>query len=568
MKVCLRVGIGFGFVSVLLAAGTWLGIARMAQIKGDLDDMNINNAEAKLASEMYLTVTERALAMRNLLLLTDEDEIQIEIDRIKLQAEKYAAAEKQLRGLIENNPGTTQQEKEKLERIREVSLEALPYMETATALALAKRGKEAYQLLRFEFRPVQKRWWSLMRELIELEEERNRMANVEAEQAYQHARALMLGFGAIAVFLSALAAWLIARAEKRLQSSERSFRTLAENSPDIIVRFDRDCRRVLINPAYYRETGTPHGAAQGRNPGEFWHATANLSAAEYMETLKRVMDTGTAGDLLLEWRNPDGKTVSHALRIVPEYDLDGKVAGALAIGRNITELKEAERQLMQSHAQLHELTLHRETVQEEERKNIARELHDELGQTLTALHLQISVLRLKFGKDHPALTEHAHALSKMVDGTMQVVRRVVSSLRPPALDMGIVSALEWLADEFRRHSGVECRITVEEREAVFDEKCAVALFRIVQESLTNVARHAHASLVEIVLQRQDRYCYLEVRDNGHGFDPDIPKPKSFGLAGVRERVHALGGTLAVSSGPGQGTVLRVHFPVDDIARQA
>lgn len=567
MKAGLRVGVGFGFISMLLAAATWLGLAHMAQIKGSLDGMNVNHAEGKLVSEMYLTVTERALAMRNLILLTDENEIRMEIDRINVQTGKYAAAEKQFRALIDDNPGTTVEEKEKLEQIRDVSLEALPYIETATALALAKQGKEAYHLLRFEFRPIQKRWWQLMRELAELEAERNRKAIAEAEQAYEHARMLMLGFGAIAVFLGALAAWLIARADRRLQSSEQSFRALAENSPDIIVRFDRECRRVLLNPAYYRETGIPPGTAHGKSPGELWHTTANLSAAEYEATLRRVMEIGASDDLLLEWKTTGGKLISHALRIVPERDLAGKVTGALAIGRNITELKEAERQLRQSHAQLHELTLHREAVQEEERKDIARELHDELGQILTALHMQISVLRLKFGKDHPALAEHAHSLSKMVDTTMQVVRRVVSSLRPPALDMGITSALEWLAEEFQRHSGVECRISVEEGEAVFDEKRAVALFRIVQESLTNVARHAHASLVEIALQRRDRCYCLEVRDNGQGFDPDLPRPKSFGLAGMRERVHALGGTLAIASRAGQGTVLRVHFPVDAIARQ-
>lgn len=280
------------------------------------------------------------------------------------------------------------------------------------------------------------------------------------------------------------------------------------------------------------------------------------------------MQSGLPGSIVLEWEKPDGRLVSHALRIVPEYDATGHVAGALAIGRNITDLKEAERRLRHSHEQLHDLSVHREIVQEEERKNIARELHDELGQILTALHMQISVLRLKFGKGDPALTEHAHSLTKMVDTTMQVVRRVVSSLRPPALDMGIAAALEWLADEFRRHSGIDCRISVEEKEAVLDEARAVALFRIVQESLTNVARHAQATLVEIRLQRREARYLLEVCDNGKGFDPGEFRPKSFGLTGMRERVHAIGGTLAINSRPGQGTALCVDFPFEDIARRS
>lgn len=562
MKPAVRVGIGFGLVSLLLLVGTGLGIGRMAQIKGNLDDMNVNNVQSKLAAEMYLTITERALAMRNLILLTDEDEIHMEIDRIKVQTEKYSAAERKLRSILETLPTTTEEERTKLAQIREVAAASAPYIEAATTLALSGRGKDAYWLLRFKFRPTQTKWWNLLRELIEIEDEHNRMAAAAADSAYGKGRALMLGFGGIALLLSAIAACLMKRAEKKLQSSEQSFRTLAENSPDIIVRFDRECRRVLVNPAYQRETGIPAEAVRNKSPVQLWHKL-NVSGPDFEASLKRVMESGVSDSVLLEWKQPDGTLVCHALRIVPEYGLNGEVTGALAIGRNISELKEVERQLRHSHEQLHGLSIHREVVLEEERKSIARELHDELGQILTALHMQISVLRLKFGKNHPALTEHAQTLTRMVDTTMQVVRRVVSSLRPPALDLGIASALEWLADEFRQHSGIECRLHVEEKEIIFDETRAIALFRIVQESLTNVARHAMASAVDIILHRRQTDYFLEVRDNGRGFDPETARPKSFGLAGMRERVHALGGTLTVSSTAGQGTALRVHFPIEN-----
>ena len=564
MKAAMRISIGFTFVSILLVIGMALGLGRMAQIKGNLDGINVNNIQSKLASEMYLTVTERALAMRNLIMLTDEKEIQIELKRIKDQTKKYTAAEAKLKAVFDSLPSTAAKEKAVLEQIREISIKAAPYIDTATTLALAQRREDAYQLLRFEFRPTQKKWWSLLHELIEIEEERNRIATIEADQAYSHARMLMLSFGGIALLLIAAAAYLIMRAEKRLQSSEQAFRTLAENSPDMIVRFDRDCRQVLINPAYYRETGIDSGSAQNKSLDEVWHK-ANISAEEYKATLRQVMKTGISSNVLLEWEKPNGQLVSHAIRVVPEYDLAGQIIGALAIGRNVTDLKEAERQLKQSHAQLHELSVHREVVQEEERKNIARELHDELGQILTALHMSISVLRLKFGKDNAALMEHIQWLAKMADTMMQAVKRMVSNLRPPALDMGITSALEWLVDEFSQHSRIDCRLKVEEKEIALNETRAIAIFRIVQESLTNVARHAQASMVEITLRRQETHYFLEVRDNGQGFDPDIRKPKSFGLAGMRERVLRLGGALAVTSKPGHGTVLNVHFPIDEIS---
>jgi len=564
MKAAMRTSIGFAFVSLLLIIGLALGLGRMARIKGNLDDINVNNVQGKLASEMYLTVTERALAMRNLIMLTDENEIQIELKRIKDQTEKYVVAEKKLRAMFESSPDTTVEEKNLLDQIREISMTAAPFIDTATALALAQKREDAYQLLRFEFRPTQKKWWSLLRELMDTEEKLNKIATIEADQAYDYARTLMLAFGGIALLLIAAAAWLITRSEKRLQSSEQAFRTLAENSPDMIVRFDRACRQVLINPAYYHETGIAPGAAQNKSPDEVWRK-ANLSAEEYKATLRQVMETGASSDVLLEWEKPDGQSVSHAIRVVPEYDLAGQIIGALAIGRNITDLKKAERQLKQSHAQLHELSVHREVVQEEERKNIARELHDELGQILTALHMSISVLRLKFGKDNAALMEHIQWLAKMADTMMQAVKRMVSSLRPPALDMGITSALEWLVDQFSQHSSIGCTLKVDEKEIALNETRAIAVFRIVQESLTNIARHAQASMVEITLNRQETHYFLEVRDNGKGFDPAIRKPKSFGLAGMRERVHRLGGALAVSSKPGHGTVLNVHFPIDDIS---
>ena len=562
MKAAMRVSIGFAFVSILLVIGMALGLGRMAQIKGNLDDISINNLQSKLASEMYLAVAERALAMRNLILLEDAREIQLEIKRIKDQTAKYAAAEEKLKLMFASSPNTTFKEKALLEQIRETSIAAAPYIDTATALALAKRREDAYQLLRFEFRPTQKKWWSLLRELIEFEEERNKTAAIEADHAYSYARTLMLAFGGIALLLTAAAAYMITQAEKRLQSSEQAFRTLVENSPDAIVRYDRDFRRVLTNPAYCRETNISLEVVQNKRLDEVW-CKSNVSAEEYKATLRQVMESGVSRNVHLERETPDGKLVNYAILVVAEHNPAGQIVGALAIGRNINDLKEAERQLKQSHAQLHALSVHREVVQEEERKNIARELHDELGQILTALHMSISVLRLKFGKDNAALMEHIQSLTKMADMMMQALKRMVSSLRPPALDMGIASALEWLVDEFSKHSGIACKLQVDEKEITFDETRAIAIFRIVQESLTNVARHAQASIVEITLNRHKTQYSLEVRDNGKGFDPDIRKPKSFGLAGMRERVLALGGVLAVSSTAGHGTVLGVHFPIDD-----
>src|SRR6266702_2841056 len=209
---------------------------------------------------------------------------------------------------------------------------------------------------------------------------------------------------------------------------------------------------------------------------------------------------------------------------------------------------------------LRELTSHRETAREEERRHIAREMHDELGQHLTALRLRASVLRMQLGNDRPELVEQTQALISLVDETMQVVRGVIASLRPAALDTGISAALEWLAAGFNRNGRTICRLHLQDENIVVSEDRAIVLFRLVQEALTNVARHAAANEVVITLERTPDGCLLEVCDDGKGFDVLANRKRSFGLAGMEERVLMLGGQINVISSPGAGTTIRVRLP--------
>ncbi|WP_240702380.1 AAA family ATPase [Trinickia terrae] len=227
---------------------------------------------------------------------------------------------------------------------------------------------------------------------------------------------------------------------------------------------------------------------------------------------------------------------------------------------DLTDRKEAEQRLRESYEMLRELTSRRETAREEERKHIARELHDQLGQYLTALRMRASALRMRFGNEHPALLEDTRALIGVVDETIQVTRGVITSLRPPALDTGIVAALEWLANEFNRHGGTVCRLRVRDENIGMSEERAIVLFRLVQEALTNVARHAVATEVIITLEWTPDACMLEVRDDGQGFDAQAIRRTSFGLAGMEERVMMLGGRIEVVSSPGKGTAIKVNLP--------
>lgn len=229
---------------------------------------------------------------------------------------------------------------------------------------------------------------------------------------------------------------------------------------------------------------------------------------------------------------------------------------------NITESKADEEKLLNSQTLLRELSAHLESVREEECKRIAREIHDELGQTLTALRMDVSLARLDFGDANPKLKARLQSMTELVDRTIRTARHVTSSLRPGALDLGIVAALEWLVEEFIDHAGIPCELILGDGDINLDELTATAIFRIVQESLTNIARHAQASQVEIIVMRSNGELCFEVHDNGKGFDETaVAVTKSFGLVGMRERVAMMNGSFELDSKPGQGTRIRVCVPV-------
>lgn len=264
------------------------------------------------------------------------------------------------------------------------------------------------------------------------------------------------------------------------------------------------------------------------------------------------------GELVLT--RADG-TVFHARLDCLHMKVDGK-AGVMRIAfTDVTERKCLENELEESRQLLRELADKVEILREEERKCIAREVHDELGQILTALRVDVALINLRFGERNAALLEKTQGMTVLLDQAGRSVRNIVSNLRPTALDTGIVAAVGWLCDEFAAHTGSPCDLHTSEEHIDLEEGRAVAVFRIVQELLTNVARHAEASRAQITLARYADDLHVEVRDNGKGFDPAATaKNKSFGLLGVRERAIAMGGDIEVVSAPQQGTAVTIRMP--------
>jgi PAS domain S-box-containing protein len=236
--------------------------------------------------------------------------------------------------------------------------------------------------------------------------------------------------------------------------------------------------------------------------------------------------------------------------------------------RDVTERVRAEEALRHSQVELRELAYATNSVREQEKSRIARELHDELGQALTALKLDVAWLSERLPAGQAAIAEKLGAMQAMIDGTVAATRRISADLRPMMLDdLGLVPAAEWLVQEFTQRTGIPCELVVASPELELKDPHATAVFRILQESLTNVTRHAQAQRVEVALGRVDGSVTLNVRDNGRGFNLEDPRrPNAFGLMGLRERVSLLGGEVRIESQPGEGTVLHVQIPLEEGTR--
>ncbi|MEN8506061.1 MULTISPECIES: histidine kinase [Paraburkholderia] len=229
--------------------------------------------------------------------------------------------------------------------------------------------------------------------------------------------------------------------------------------------------------------------------------------------------------------------------------------------QEIEERTRAEQELVESREQLRELSAHMEAIREEERKRIALEIHDELGQLLTALKMDVALLKMRLG-GNPDAKRKADDMRELVEKTIWMVRNVANHLRPAALNFGIVSALEWLVEDFGRRNGIPCQLRVNGGEPVLPEACATAVFRIVQASLTNVLRHAGASRADVTLTSTATALDLCVSDDGRGFDPATAySGNSYGLLGMRERARLIGGSMTIDSAPGTGTAISLRIPL-------
>jgi signal transduction histidine kinase len=229
----------------------------------------------------------------------------------------------------------------------------------------------------------------------------------------------------------------------------------------------------------------------------------------------------------------------------------------------IIDHQRTEENLHRSTEQLRELSARLQSVREEERTRIAREIHDELGQTLTGLKMDVAWLQKHLDPQQPALLEKTQAMSDLIDTTIQAVRRISTELRPGILDLGLTATIDWQLQEFQSRTGIESKLIRAPEETALDADSSTTVFRIFQEILTNIARHAQATQVEATLEETAAFLTLQVKDNGRGItEKELHSPKSIGLLGMQERVRLRAGDIQFQGIPGQGTVVTVRVPLN------
>lgn len=349
--------------------------------------------------------------------------------------------------------------------------------------------------------------------------------------------------------------------EKALHDSRELLNNVIDTAPLRVFWKDNDLRYLGCNSAFARDAGRN---SSDEIVGLDDHA---LAWAEYADSYRaddrQVIDQGIPKlDIEEVVTIADGKTIPVSTSKVPLRNPAGDIIGVLGIYQDISKVKLNEAEVLRSREQLRALAAHHEHMLEEDRKRIAHEIHDDLGQQLSALKLDVGLLRRKRGND-PEISDIVGQMRKLIDRSIATVRNVASNLHPSALNHGLVAAIEWLAGEFASRFGLDCEVDAIDGDVKLDEGLALIAFRVVQESLSNVARHARARRVTITIRVVGAAeLHIVVRDDGCGFDVgSVSARNSYGLFGMRERVNSRGGTIVFQSRPGAGTTITVTLPL-------
>jgi PAS domain S-box-containing protein len=357
-----------------------------------------------------------------------------------------------------------------------------------------------------------------------------------------------------------------AQAQAAVEDIEARLAAIVDSAMDAIITLDSEQRIVLFNRAAERVFRCARDEVLGTSVERFLPPQHRSEHRRFIESFGRTGATARRmGDGLALW----------ALRADGEaFPIESSISRTTTSGKNyytvilrdVTLRKQHEDALTRQQHELRELSARVFEAREEEKTLIARELHDELGQLLTALKMDLGWLRERLPAGEASLADKAQQMNALLDRTVASVRRIAAELRPLMLDdLGLADAAQWLVEDFTRRAGIECRLDLD-GEAAFERVArgpATAVYRALQESLTNIARHSGAKRAWVMLALRDARLCMEIEDDGRGIAlEDIAKPRSLGLKGMRERVHYLGGTLDIERAPRGGTRVKLSVPAE------
>lgn len=354
--------------------------------------------------------------------------------------------------------------------------------------------------------------------------------------------------------------------QRNLQKSEARFRAIASNLPGLVFQFLKKPDGSIAFPFVSEGVLMLIGLTSEEliaQPDLFYQMILPEDQHTYVKQMqisaKNFSTWNWEGKIRVKGDN-DIKWIS--LRATPRPSNQGGILWD-GIVLNITRNKLAEIELAHSHAQLAELSSYLQKIKEQERMRIAREIHDDMGGTLTAIKCE---LQSCIDIDKPRVPEFyqqkAKSIEELVDYVIDSTRRISLDLRPGVLDVGIVASIQWQAREFSKRNNIPCEAYCNSEDISLNDDLAVAIFRIFQETLTNISKHANASNVKVKLAEMDNYILLEVIDNGKGVtDLEMKKPNSFGIRGIRERCQQLGGDFSIVGTQGKGTSVMIKIPI-------
>ena len=341
---------------------------------------------------------------------------------------------------------------------------------------------------------------------------------------------------------------------RQRRSLEGMFHDALEFAPDAVILCDLTGRIVRVNARTEDMLGYRRDELRDRGIDMLVSPRQRTSFVAYLTTYAARSGQGREGVPATCLRK-DGSEFPGEISVTVLQTAGDRVL--MAALRDVSRWREQKERLRAMAAQA-------EAVREQERKSIAREVHDELGQVLTALRMDLTWLDLQGLASQPGIGAKLADMRTLVDRAIQGVRDVATTLRPAVLDMGLAPALQWLAEEFQRKSGIGCRCELHDTGLAVDEERSVAVFRIAQEALTNVTRHANAKAVHLSLRGLSGRLHLQIRDDGVGFEPQAINGGAFGLLGMRERALAMGGRLDIASRPGEGTRVELEVPAPEV----